>query len=232
MNMQTFREQYTLPFAIVVAGAILAVAIYAVRTEPTPSVGAGSPEHVTPVGPNDHIFGNPDAPIKLVEYADIDSAHSKQFHGALEQLMTEYGPKGQVAWVYRHLPLLDRGVASAAHAEAAECAGFVGGADMFWHFINALHTSAPGESQFRVEGYAAIASQLGIASEPFTTCLQDGRFTKKVYDDSTNALRAGAKGAPYTIVLVEGKTPVGIQGSLNYDDLKRVVDEVLAQLPR
>lgn len=231
MNIETLRREYTLPIAIVFAGLLIALAVYAVRTKPDAlSSRTGSPDHVTPVHPGDRIFGNPDAPVKLIEYADIDSPHSKQFHLALEQVMSEFGAGGKVAWVYRHFPLLDRSTASAAHAEAAECAGYVGGDDTFWHFITALQSAAPGENQFRVDSYMPVAKQLGIAEDAFTSCLEQGRFTKKVYDDSSNALDAGAEGAPYTILLIEGKPPVGIQGALSYEDLKRVVTEAIAQV--
>ncbi|HWH16606.1 MAG TPA: thioredoxin domain-containing protein [Candidatus Paceibacterota bacterium] len=230
MDLQNLRREYFLPGAIVLAGIIISLALYAVRTDESPKLGAGSPELVRPVSPEDRILGNPQAPVKLVEYADIDSEYSKEFQATLQQVMSEYAAGGKVAWVYRHFPLLDQHAASASHAEAAECAAFLGTSDTFWRFIDALQAAAPGESQFPVSGYTAAAESLGIPVPEFETCLQNGRFTKKVYDDSTNALQAGAEGAPYTILLVEGQKPVGIQGSLPYEDLKRVIDEAIAKV--
>jgi protein-disulfide isomerase len=229
MDMQQLRRDYILPGAIVLAGAIVALTVYAVRTETTPKLGGGAPDMVRPVNPADRIIGNPQAPVKLVEYADIDSEYSKQFQATMEQLMSEYAADGRVAWVYRHFPLLDQHAGAASHAEAAECAGFLGDDDAFWRFIDALQIAAPGESQFPVNGYAAIASQLGLPQAEFQTCLENGRFTKKVYEDGTNALEVGAEGAPFTIVLIDGQEPVGIQGALSYDDMKRVIDEAIAK---
>ena len=231
MDIQNLRRDYLLPGAIVLAGLILALTVYAVRTESSPKVGAGAPDLVRPVTPADRIIGNPEAPVVLVEYADIDSEYSKQFQAIMQQLMSEYAAGGKVAWVYRHFPLLDQHAGAASHAEAAECAGFLGDEDAFWRFIDALQSAAPGESQFPVEGYAGVARQLGLPEAEFETCLTDGRFTKKVYEDGENALRAGAKGAPYTVVLIDGQKPVGIQGALPYEDMKRVIEEAIAKAP-
>ena len=229
MDTQKLRRDYFLPGAIVLAGFIIAIAVFAYRTDDLPDIGKGSPDMVRHVSVDDRILGNPEAPVKIVEYADIDSEYSKQFQATMEQLMSEYAAGGKVAWVYRHFPLLDQHAASASHAEAAECAAFLGDDDAFWRFIDALQSAAPGESQFPVSGYPAIAQQLGLPAEAFEECLSNGRFTKKVYDDSTNALSAGAEGTPFTVVLVDGQKSMGIQGSLTYEDMKRVIDEAIAK---
>ena len=229
MDTQNLRRDYLLPGAIILAGLIISLALYAIRTEETPTLGSGDPSLARAVNPEDRIIGNPEARVTLIEYADIDSEYSKQFQATMQQLMSEYAAGGEVAWVYRHFPLLDQHAAAASHAEAAECAGFLGDTDAFWRFIDALQAAAPGESQFPVEGYGAVASQLGLPQAEFETCLTNGRFTKKVYEDSTDAMRAGAEGTPYTIVLVKGQEPIGIQGALPYEDMKRVIDESLAK---
>ena len=229
MDLQNLRRDYFLPGAIVLAGVIISLAVYAVRTDDSPKLGSGTPSLVRPVTPEDRIIGNPEAPVKLVEYAEIDSEYSKEFQATLQQVMSEYAAGGKVAWVYRHFPLLDQHAGAASHAEAAECAGFLGNGDTFWRFIDALQAAAPHENEFPVSGYNAVAESLGIPVAEFETCLRNGRFTKKVYDDSTNAMQAGAEGAPYTVLLVEGQDPVGIQGSLPYEDLKRLIEESIAK---
>lgn len=229
MDTQKLRRDYFLPGAIILAGLIISLALYAIRTEDVPTLGAGDPSMVRPVSPEDRIIGNPEAKVTLVEYADIDSEFSKQFQATMQQVMSEYAAGSEVAWVYRHFPLLDQHAAAASHAEAAECAGFLGDSDAFWRFIDALQSAAPGETEFPVEGYTSVATQLGLPQAEFETCLKNGRFTKKVYDDSTNAMAAGAEGAPYTVVLIEGQKPFGIQGALSYEDLKRVIAEALAK---
>ena len=230
MNTEKLRRDYLLPGAIVLAGVLLALTVYAIRTDESPKIGAGDASMVRPVTPADRIIGNPEAPVMIIEYADIDSMYSKQFQATMQQIMSEYAAGGQVAWVYRHFPLLDQHAGAASHAEAAECAGFLGDDDAFWRFIDALQGAAPGETEFPVSGYAGVARGLGLPEAEFMTCLTNGRFTKKVYEDSENALTSGAKGAPYTIVKISGQEPLAIQGALTYEDMKRVVDESLAKV--
>ena len=102
---------------------------------------------VRPVGDDDHIIGNPGAPVVIIEYADIDSGYSKDFQATMQQLMTEYAAGGEVAWVYRHMPLIDQHPNARRHAEAAERAASIGSADSFWRFIDSAAALAPGSSR-------------------------------------------------------------------------------------
>lgn len=230
IQTEKLKREYMLPGAIVLAGLILSIGIFMVRTERGPALGHGDPSLVSPVMPTDHIIGSPQAPVKIVEYADIDSEYSKKFQATLQQLMSEYAAGGQVAWVYRHFPLLDQHEDAGSHAEAAECAAFLGDSDAFWRFIDALQAAAPGDNKFPRAGYPGIAAQLGLPATAFTECLTSSRFTKKVYEDSKNAIASGADGAPYTVLLVQGQEPVAISGALDYIDLKRVVDDAIARI--
>src|SRR3989339_1454113 len=60
---------------------------------------------IAPVTENDHILGNPNAPIMIVEYSDFDCPFCKNFHGTMQKVMETYGEDGKVAWGYRHFPL-------------------------------------------------------------------------------------------------------------------------------
>src|SRR3989344_2222362 len=47
-------------------------------------------EYIRPVSAEDHILGNPSAPIKVVEYSDTECPFCKHFHLALRQTVEEY----------------------------------------------------------------------------------------------------------------------------------------------
>lgn len=224
------REAWLIPGAIIIAGAILAVALYNHRVSAIPGSVEGDVSMVRPVSPDDHIIGNPQAPVTLITYADIDSSHTKTFNATLQQLMSEYASGGQVAWVYRHLPLIDQHVYAAQHAQAAECAASVGGAGMFWRFIDALNAQAPGTQQFNPRDYGAVVSALGILPQGFEQCLDDRTFEKRVADDFTNGMAAGAGGSPFSVLLVRGLPPVTIDGAVPYDDMKRILDEAIGRV--
>ncbi len=87
------------------------------------------------VSGDDHITGNADARVVLVEYSDYECPFCKQFHPTMKQLMTEY--EGDIAWVLRDYPLPFHPNAQKA-AEAAECVADIGGTDAFWEFSHAV----------------------------------------------------------------------------------------------
>ena len=65
------KSQYVLPFTIVIAGALVAGAVFLVGKSNAPSTGGttGSDKIVgRPYDPSvDHILGNPNAQVKVVE---------------------------------------------------------------------------------------------------------------------------------------------------------------------
>lgn len=91
---------------------------------------------LTAVSDSDHLRGNKDAKIKLVEYSDFECPFCQRFHPTMLQVMGEFD--GQVAWVYRHFPLSFHASAQKA-AEASECVAKEKGNDGFWEYTDSLY---------------------------------------------------------------------------------------------
>ncbi|KND51731.1 MAG: Na+/H+ antiporter NhaA type [Parcubacteria bacterium C7867-001] len=224
------RSSILIPGAILLAGIVISIAVYVVRTSDPSNAQLGSPSAVRPVDPaNDHIVGNPSAPVMLIEYSDTDCEYCKQFEATLAQLMTEYGNDGKIAWVYRHFPVVEEHPNAAKNAAAAECASRIKGENAFWSFLNAMHSTAPADQEFDPADYGKLLPGLGIDAKLFDTCLADESVGKRVIADYTNGLEAGASGAPYTILLVKGKNPVTISGAVNYTSMKKIIEKSLAE---
>ena len=104
------KSQYVLPLTIVIAGALIAGAIFLVGKSNTPGTNGANGQSVkTAIRPydpaTDHILGNPAATVKVVEYADLECPYCKTFETTMHQVMDYYGQSGKVAWVYRPFPL-------------------------------------------------------------------------------------------------------------------------------
>lgn len=97
-----------------------------------------SPEldKVKPVTAKDHIQGDAKAPVKIVEYSDLDCPYCKQFHVTMNLVMEEYGKQGKVAWVFRHFPLEQLHPDAPRKAQASECVAELGGQQAFWTFVD------------------------------------------------------------------------------------------------
>lgn len=87
---------------------------------------------------DDHIRGNANARLVLVEYSDFECPFCQQFHPTMTQIMSEYGD--QVAWVYRHFPLSFHPSAQKA-GEAAECVAKLADNETFWEYADALFSN-------------------------------------------------------------------------------------------
>ncbi len=218
-----------IPAAIILAGIILACAIYVIRIRHTVVTGTGNPEAVHAVTTTDHIIGNPSAPVAIIEYADIDSSFSKSFQMTMEQLMTGYASGGKVVWVYRHFPVTQLHPNSATDALAAECAGSLSTPITFFHFIDAMQTLAPGDNEFNPNQYESVVAQFSINNDSFKKCMTAGSFTKKIHDDYDNALASGATGSPFVILLIHGQKPVPINGALPYTSMKKIIDDAITK---
>lgn len=218
-----------IPLAIVIAGLIVAVAVYVDRVHHIVQQGTGNPSAVRAISPDDHIVGNPAAPVAIIEYADIDSTYTKQFQPTMEQLMAEYAAGGKVAWVFREFPLTMVHANSASDALAAECVASLSSSATFFQFIDAIQAAAPGSEEFNPAGYGAILNQLGVDQGKFVSCMTNGTYEKRIASDYDNALASGATGSPYVILIVHGQKPTAISGAVPYASLKKIVDGAIAK---
>lgn len=241
----------TLPAAIIIAGALIAGAIIWINKPPSsgPSTGrpSGDPQAastgIPAVTASDHILGNPNAPIKLVEYSDLSCPYCKLFNPALEQVMEAYGPTGKVAWVYRHFPLFRQvqGVIphpnSLVQAEALECAAQLGGNAGFFRFEKIWFDAFPEDGAGRSaaldrEAIRKTAEEAGLDAVSFNECLSSGRFKAKIEQAYDAGLKAGVTGTPLTIIITPSGNQIPLEGVQTFPMLKKVIDTLITTIPQ
>ncbi len=220
------KSSFTIPIAIIFGGIIIAGAVFLSLRHSTISLSHGNPSLVRPVGSNDHIFGNPAAPVMIIEYADFDCEFCKGFNETLRQIVADEGTNGKVAWVFREFPLTEIHPNAFSNARAAECVAQVAGNDVFWKFTDVLFANQPIDPS----QYGTLAASSGVSGNAFATCYANASSTldARINADRQNALDVGAQGAPYSLILVNGETPVVINGTYPYDAVKELVDQALA----
>ncbi len=248
MDSQSSSNPITIPAAIIIAGALIAVAVIWVnKPSSLPTTTQNIPTladvNMRVVNSSDHILGNPNAPIKIVEYSDASCPACKMFNSTMVQIMDEYGPTGQVAWIYRHFPLDKMGSGGEGRilhknagneAQALECAASIGGNEKFWVFEKQLYEITPSVTQTTPDGLdqkklPEIAKSVGVDVALFNECLADKRFADKVEADYTDGLDAGVTGTPYSIVITPSGSKIPITGTLPYANLKTAIDALLAE---
>ena len=226
------NRNYALPITIVVAGLLIAGAVFwaGKAGTATPS-NTDTPQGVRAYTPGqDHILGNPDAPVKIVEYADLECQYCKTFHTTMHQVMDYYGAKGLVAWVFRPFPLATLHSKAPKEAEAAECAAAQGGDTAFFQYIDKVYEVTPSNNGLDLAQLPVIAGQIGLNVDTFNACLSSGTFSKKITDMYNEAIKAGGQGTPYTLIMV-GKDSVALSGAQPYSSMRAAIDAVLSGIP-
>ena len=136
----------------------------------------------------DHVLGGPDADFTLVEYGSYACGHCKVAHGVVVHLRERFGDR--MRYVYRHLPLTDRAVATRA-AEMAEYAHLTSG--RFWEVHGELMRRGP---WFDEEELKRIGEELGVPPvEAWDEALAKAADAR-VREDALSGIRSGARFTP------------------------------------
>lgn len=218
------KNSLVIPLAIVIGGIIVAIAIY-MSMPKYANAPTGDSTLLRPVSASDHILGNPAAPVVIVEYSDFDCTYCKEFHETMHQIIANEGARGKVAWVFREFPLTEIHPNSFSHARAAECIADTMGNDAFWKFSDSLFASQPADPK----NYGALASSLGISDSAFATCFAEAaeKVDAHIAADRQNALDIGAEGTPYSLILVNGSSPVVMKGGYPYEAVQQLVADAI-----
>ena len=151
-------DNLSIPIAIVFAGLLIAGAIvFSEKNSPTTTTAAPSvpsrdqagadqsnaPVEILALREDDHVLGNPNADVVIIEYSDPECPFCKRFHDTMIQVMDQYGKSGQVAWVYRQFPISQLHPNAPKISEAALCVGSLAGNDAFWKFTDIVVEPPP-----------------------------------------------------------------------------------------
>ena len=237
-----------IPLSIIVAGVIIAGAVY-FSTNKSGSPTTGTPTNVgntdvnqqppqgdtasldqmAVISASDHIRGDKNALVKIVEYSDLECPFCKRFHETMKQVMDEYGKDKKVAWVYRHFPLDQLHSKARNEAVATECANEIGGNDKFWAYTDRLFEITPTNNGLDPAELPKIAQYVGLNVGKFNTCLSSGKYDKHIQDDLNNATATGGQGTPWSIVVAKNGKKFPLNGAQPYEAIKQLIELALQE---
>lgn len=224
------KNNLAIPLAIVVAGALIAGALFLsgskAQNNQNVATNTESNLEIRGIDKTDHVLGNPNAPVIVYEYSDLECPYCSSFHTSMKAIMDEYGKDGKVAWVYRHYWAERRtqdGQIFHPHggkaAEASECVAELGGAEKFWQFAEEVFAGQPDS----LNNLNTIAQKIGVEKTAFDSCLSSGKYADKVqklYDEGNTY---GVTGTPNSFIVTKsGVYPV--EGAVPYAQLKQMID--------
>ena len=191
--------------AIIIAAVLISVLRGVVQ--PTASVDE--------VVVTDHVKGNPDAPITIVEYSDFQCPACEVQYKSIKEVWAPI--KSSVRFVYRHFPLTNihpHALTAAYYSEAAAMQG------KFWEMHDMLF-----DNQNRWTGVKDIkpvfdgyVKQLGLDTEKFAVDLKSDAVKSKVAADMQSAKKAQASSTPS--MYLNGELMTGVREA---DKLKAAI---------
>jgi len=188
-----------------------------VPTEPAAPMEA--PPAVTAA---DHLRGDANAAVTILEYSDFQCPFCGRVNPTLDQLLEEYD--GKVNLVFRHFPLSFHPFAQKA-AEASECAADQGGNDSFWKYHDALFVN---QASFSDSLFVTLAADMGLDETSFKDCLDTGKYAGLVEDHMTGASPSGVRGTPASFIINNAtKEFEMISGAVPIENFKSAIDPLL-----
>lgn len=231
ISKAAFKPDYAkflLPGAILLAALLISGTLIFTRGQSGPGtaqIGNTPREQGKPVdikiNSDDHVLGNKDAKVTVVEYADFRCPFCERFYTQTEkQLIADYVNAGKVRFIFRNFAFL--GQQSTWASEAAECANEQG---KYWEYYNWLFGNQAPESNLNYYSKANLtkyAGQVGLDAVQFASCLNSDKYAKRVADDLASGKAVGVTGTPTTFV--NGQKIVGAQP---YETFKQAIDALL-----
>ena len=172
------------------------------------------------------ILGNPSAQVTIVEFGDYQCHQCYNwFHNTKPAVFQNYVDTGKVNFVFMDLAFL--GMDSPKAAQASYCAEDQG---KYWEYHNQLYTAQ--ESQID-NGWAnsqrlkAFAFSLGLDMELFDSCLDSGKYAKRVQYNIAEAKKLGASGTPTFFIIGPDGQQQKLVGAQPYSVFKQVLDSMI-----
>jgi protein-disulfide isomerase len=140
------------------------------------------------VSKTDHIQGNENADLVIVEYGDYQCPYCGAAYPVLKELMKEFGD--QVTFVFRNFPLSEMHPYARPAAIAAEAASLQG---KFWEMHDAIYENQKSLNEIFL---FQLAEKIGLNISQFKEDIQKTELEEKVDSDFESGIVSGVNGTP------------------------------------
>lgn len=175
--------------------------------------------------PQDHTFGDANAPVTLYEYSSFGCFHCADFHlEVLPLIKKEYVDTGKVRVVFVPLPLDKPSMDAALLAECVEKDKYFSFADVL--FKKQRDWGMAFDPQKVLLQYAALS---GVSSDSAKACLKDDKTAARILQDRQSGLKdLGIEGTPSFVVSSKSGNEL-VPGFKSFEDFKVILDDHLSE---
>lgn len=176
----------------------------------------------------EHVFGDPNAPVKIVEYAEVECIYCKRLHPVLLSVVEHYN--GHVALVYRHFPLPIH-PKSFTEATALECVAELGGNNLFWQYLDLLYDATPSNNDIDLSILPHLAKSVGISEGEFNECLLSERHKHRIQRDIESGFALNVDSVPQLRIVAPNGQIFTFSNTPSYTALQATIDTALKLNP-
>jgi len=199
------KQNDLVPIFIVGGLVVIVLAIVIISQISTNTTAKGNiivPEFTKANTTDGLTMGDPNAKVKVIEFADFQCPYCGIYWKQLEpQIIKDYVDTGKIYYVYHPFSFLGSGSwdESVKSSEAAYCANDQG---KFWEYRSMLFANQNGENQgaFSQAKLIAFAEKINLDMKTFKQCLNDGTHKAEVTASTKAASDYGATFTPSFLI--------------------------------
>jgi protein-disulfide isomerase len=161
----------------------------------------------------DHIRGNVNAPITLLEYGDYQCAYCGLAHSITKRIQEHFGEK--LRFVYRNFPLTKLHPHAEIAAEAAEFAGVHG---RFWEMYDLIYEN---QKHLSLDTLLQLARMIKLSDADLLDVLNNRTYSSKIQSDVLTGDLSQVHGTP--TFFINGRL---YKGSYDFEDFVSAIEQV------
>lgn len=191
----------------------------------------GTGGNSAPVGPTNHVEGNLNSKVTLVEYGDYECPACESFYPTTQQVHQKYNDT--IKFQFRNLPLSQIHPNAFAAARAAEAADLQG---KFWEMHDLLYNASNWNEWSTSSNpnpyFWQYAQQLGLNVDKFKTAFASPKVNDRVNADLNAFKKTGQNQATPSFFLngkyIDNNLLLDSSGQPSLDAFSKILDAALA----
>jgi protein-disulfide isomerase len=163
----------------------------------------------------DRAYGNPNAPVTIIEYASLTCPHCRNYHKSVfPQVKRQYIDTGKVRYIIREFPI---GRTAASAAMVTRCVPESKYLSMTETFL--ARQSEWVSQEVRPDAIYGVAKSSGMSRAEFDKCLTNQAIIDGLTEVKQRGRKYGVIGTP--TFFVNGQK---LQGAVTYEEVKALIE--------
>ncbi len=171
------------------------------------------------------MIGSSNAPITIIEFGDYQCPNCKKwFLETKPDIITNYIDTGKVNLIFVDIAFL--GKDSIPASRATYCAEEQ---EQYWNYHRLLYSNQLGidNGWANIDSLKGYAYNLGLDMDLFVSCIDSGKYEKRVSFNTDESKRNGVKGTPTFIIIGPQGQQERIIGPQPYSVFEKTIDSLL-----